>query len=1422
MIKVRLNALEEGFETERKDNENLLELVSRVLLDNGHKEINDNLLEHMTVLINGMEIERELWSSVYYEESDSVMVATVIRGGSFGQIFKQVAILAVAIVASVFLSPAVGGGIYGALAVAAATIGTTLILNSLIPPPSMDTGNLGGFENQSLAASQMYSITGQSNQVKKFGGVPKVYGRHRIFPVIAANPYTDIETDPSTGELVQFFYAIYDFGYGPLSLSDFKLGDTPFYNYADVQYRLVDLNKPSVSQGPWDDVLSSSFEIYKGDIEQDNTSVAINSNEESGASIDDYQVIRNASPKVEGNNQEIILSFVCPRGLISYGTNGDTSAVNIDLEIHFSKVGEENWKPFNDVNFVHSYRYAGGENTFTPTDCTVLPANLSTLGYFTLIQSYDTSYWDWMGVVGGQAWEQTIQKEYGFKAGSNSLIFTTSSSEIGQNIKFNLFSEIDLGKVINKVPHAVPGYSVFTTERPIPVDVVVGYKVEPKIPLEFVPFFSPSLIIGTFKSFLFNLGKARISRKDTGQVYSTVSFKPREVSQYKVRVRRIRTFSNSSYQVLSDLSLYNLSTRFDRKPIITPNRHVFIEIRIRATNQLNGTINNLSATGRSVLDVYNSNTQTWSKKITSSPAWVFCDLLTGELNKKAISKSRLHLPSIVEWADFCEEIPTPPPSKTFGNPRFSTNFVLDFDATLQQVLNLVSNSAQASLNIVDGKYGVLLDKLKTVPVQIFTPRNSWGFVSNRNYAEKPHALKIGYIDPNVSWEARETLVYDNGYDENNATLFDTLDTFACTNEEQAWRFGRYMLAQNRLRQENISITVDFEHLVCTRGDYVRLVQDTMKVGGRAARIKSVSGIRVTIDDSLEIIPSIDYGYVFRSPSSGILKSTLTVISEDTFDLDGAMPSVGDLIVIGQVDYEYIDCLVKAIVPQGDLTAQLTLVEKADAIYSAESTGTLPDYSPQISITENTDVVAPSEVTNLQILENTYRCMGSGYQYYITVDWDVPVGSVFSTFEVYADYGKGYKLIAVVNDTTYEFIVGETSLGLDHKFKVLALSATGKKLDLGAVGFVSAIPLSKTSPPSDIEALYLNVTGETIQIDWRGIDDCDISEYLIRYSPNLQGTWESSIPLLRTDRNTTLAQAQARTGTYLIKAVDFNGNESANASIAITSIPELTGLNLIEETNDFPTLTGELYQTVLDGTALILQKITDGGPLDNQYYSEGFYYFRNFLDLGEIYTVRLQSLIEAEGFTVDDIMSNWVTLDDVLLMANSRQSEWDVETQYRATDTFNVISEWSLMSEVSSLNGGEDDDWTEWRKFTIGDFSGRIFQFRLRLVSNKASVTPRVFNGVIRSDMPDRVFSIEDILVPDTGHSVVYSPSFKGPNTSPNIQVTIQDAQSGDYPLVTSKTLDGFHIVIKDKNDVAVERSIDISVKGFGRKTGMVL
>jgi hypothetical protein len=276
-------------------------------------------------------------------------------------------------------------------------------------------------------------------------------------------------------------------------------------------------------------------------------------------------------------------------------------------------------------------------------------------------------------------------------------------------------------------------------------------------------------------------------------------------------------------------------------------------------------------------------------------------------------------------------------------------------------------------------------------------------------------------------------------------------------------------------------------------------------------------------------------------------------------------------------------------------------------------------------------------------------------------------------------------------------------------------------------------------------------------------------------------------------------------------------------VAITTIPNLFGLNLISTITDFPTLAGDMDRVEKVGDVLMLAEAIPGDINTTEYYSDGYYYYEDLLDLGEIFTVRLQSLIQAEGFTLEDIMSEWVTLDLVEFMSNAKFSEWDVETQYRATDSFNVIADWASMSAVSQMNAGEDDDWSIWRKFaSITDATGRIFQFRLRLVSNKTSVTPRVYDGTIKADMPDRIESYANLAAPNTGYILTYAPAFKGPGTTPAIQISIDGAATGDYWVFDYRNLTGFKVIFYDKNNVAVARNFDAQVRGFGRKASLVI
>lgn len=1426
MIQLRKNAFsQEHIDIPFVEDEPVSALVDRVILTNGYS-LESAMVDHFQVAINGHIVDRDLWTYIKIKESDTVLVAPRIRGGGDG-IFRQLAIIGITVAATYFLGPAgyglAAGSLGLGLAVAATTIAGTLLLNAIIPPPGLDTG-IGG-SGSSLSSSQMYTITGQSNSAKKFGYVPQVYGSHRMFPILAANPYTEIEADEETKQLVQYFYAIYDFGFGPLSISDIKIGDTNIEDYANCDFRLVDLNKPAVSTGVWDDVLYDNFIFYKGDVERDGSVVSIDKNEnDTNAFLDDYQVVRNASPKVDDCDQEIALDFVCSQGLIAYGTDGKSKTRNIDITVEFSKVGEDIWRYYNDLDYVYDFTSQGA--TLLP-DAPVAVYNGAPDGAVEISRTVPIVGW-FLNISGGQTTFPPNANQFtsslGFPAGTSRFPIAQGIARVGDS--FYSGSGNLLGKIVEVTASPYSGFEYIYLEFPTTEAFVTQayglLYVEDDLIDSVLVMDSKPVVRRT------TTGAARISGNSASQVYATVRFKPKQKAQYKVRITRNRSYSSVNYRVIDRLTLSSISTRFDRDPIRTDFRHVFLEVRVRATNQLNGSIQNLSALAESVLDVWDEDTQTWIKQKTNNPAWVYCDLLTGVGNKRALSKDRLHLPSILEWRDYCEQVPTPPTDQVFILPRFTCNFVLDFDTTLQSIINNVCNSAQASLNIVDGKYGVLIDKLRTTPVQIFTPRNSWGFSSTRNYSNPPDALRVRYIDPVLNWEISETVVYDDGFNEDGsdgkqaAEEFDELSTFACTNYEQAWRFGRYMMAQARLRKETITISVDFEHIVCTRGDFVQVSQDVMRVGGTPARVKSVVGNRVKIDDAIDTLMGIDYGYVYRGVT-GIKTSTLTVVDSDEFDLDGDIPSVGDLIIVGEVGKVVIDCLVKTITPDSDLSATLTLVEKADAVYLAESTDTIPAYDPQLSLNVDSTLATPPAVEDLVVTTNDWRIVGGGYEYYIGLDWEVPTGAAFETFEIYVDYGAGYGLWDYTTESFYEYTVNPANLNVEHGFKVLAVSSTGKKIPLIEAPFVLATPLRKVTPPSDVLALYINITGEVIQFEWPAVLDVDLNQYLIRYSPVTEnGQWEASIPAIKADKNSTSVSVQARTGTYFIKAVDLNGNESNASAQAVTTIPNLFNLNIISETNDFPDLEGELVSVESDGSGLVLKKLTSGGVETNEYYPEGFYMYENLLDLGEIYTVRLQSLIEAEGFTIGDLMSNWDPLSEVDLISNARNAEWDVETYYRTTDTFNTISEWDLMSDIDPISEGNQDNWTEWKKFTMTDATGRIFQFRLKLISNVPSVTPRVFNGIIKADMPDRYDSQNDLISTVDGLEVVYSPAFAGPNNSPNIQITQDNVQEGDRYVIENKTLNGFKITFYDIDGVAVVRQFDMAVKGYGRKAVAVI
>ena len=114
------------------------------------------------------------------------------------------------------------------------------------------------------------------------------------------------------------------------------------------------------------------------------------------------------------------------------------------------------------------------------------------------------------------------------------------------------------------------------------------------------------------------------------------------------------------------------------------------------------------------------------------------------------------------------------------------------------------------------------------------------------------------------------------YDATTTTLFETLDlTNSVTDINQAWKEGRFHLAQGRLRPQTYELQCDVENLVCQRGDLIRVSHDVIAQGLGFARVKSLqldgsnSCLGVTLDEtSLVMNYGAAYALRFRKTTNG--------------------------------------------------------------------------------------------------------------------------------------------------------------------------------------------------------------------------------------------------------------------------------------------------------------------------------------------------------------------------------------------------------------------------------------------------------------------------------------------------------------------------------------------------------------------------
>lgn len=1115
----------------------------------------------LRVFVGDVEVPAASWGRVRPKAGRHVLVTAVPTGGDGKSPLRIVLTIAV-IVAAAYAGP-FAAGVMGigtaATATAAAstgfiiasgvvsagvTLAGTLLINALIPPPRPRLSDNGG-------DSASPTITGARNELRPFGVVPVVLGEHRLAPLYGAVPYTEMVGDD------QYLRLLFVLGYGPLEISDLKIGETPLGEYEGVEVEIRE-GRPG----------DAALVLYPGVVLEDADSVLL-------AQAAGW-IVRTS----EASADELSADVTFPQGLVEFAGNGDRRLRSVSLEVEYSPAGAGAWTRVNgaspdfsrglDFLFRTPENVQGGAGTHTGDVQWGLafpgtkPAYLPATGF-----SWEASGY----VYADSSAYLALPYEFGLDcsdAGEISVNDRVVASWYGSHGTAGGASPdfaahagtINLRRGWHKI-------RVRVEARTTAGAVALGWKRPGDASFSVIPAASLSTRAGAGGA-----GALAYRWFDTSRYLHTLLVQADRAEQirrsiawavapgqYDVRIRRM-TPDSTGDRIFDKVYWTALRTIRNEDPVKIAGL-AKVALRIKATDQLNGVVDQLNCLVRSIIPDWDAATGTWLERGTSNPASCYRAVLQGPANARPIADDRLDLTELQSWHE----------AAAAGG--FEFNAVLDFAGTVWERLADAAAAGRAAFGMRDGKYSIVRDRPQSVPVQHFTPRNSVGFRGRKAFPDLPHALRVRFLNRDAGYQQDERTVYDDGYSEANATKFESLELFGVTHTDQVWKHGRYAIAVARLRPELYELSTDVEHLACTRGDLVLVTHDVPLWGLSFGR---VVGLVVDTDNNLvglrldELVTmAAGEAYVIRArleDGTSWLRPVVTVAGEfREVTLQGPVspndprPKVGDLWMFGRQGLETRELLVKSIDIDKDLGARLTLIDSAPAVHQAD-TGPIPPYNSGISLPpawENhpdapiIESIRSDDWVMIRDADGSLRP-----RMLITLrrpsgTRPIPNAAQVRLRPIPAPGAAGegpwiHLPLTPIDD--HQVSVERVEEGVTYQLRLRTVTATG----LTSV-WVSAehTVIGKVGLPPDVQSFdVLRLSDGTRRYSWAlGEIPPDIAGVKVRYAPSAPGlAWGHLSPLhegvLEGASPTEMNVPPAGVWTFGIKMVDTSGNESRNA------------------------------------------------------------------------------------------------------------------------------------------------------------------------------------------------------------------------------------------------------------------------------------
>ncbi|WFE92312.1 phage tail protein [Roseibium porphyridii] len=411
-----------------------------------------------------------------------------------------------------------------------------------------------------------------------------------------------------------------------------------------------------------------------------------------------------------------------------------------------------------------------------------------------------------------------------------------------------------------------------------------------------------------------------------------------EIEVTRMTVERLETSTTDRCTLLALQSIrpeYPLN--FD-KPM------ALVAMRIKATYQLSGSLENFNALCELVCLDWDKDAQAWILGKTRNPASIYRWFLQGPANAYPEPDSAIDLDQLADWHEWCEE------------KGLEYNRVHDEDLPLKDVLFAVTAAGRATPHHDGLKWGVVIDRPQELVVDHISPRNSRNFRWERTYFDPPDAFRVPFFDETNDYEPAERIVPWPTH-VGDIKLTEEIQLPGKTSPREVWLEARRRMYELLYRPDRYQAMQDGAARAATRGDLVMGSFDVLERTQVASRVANISGRLLTLDEEVTMEDGEGYGIRFRtglteedtigrSEILGVLTKpgasrTLTLREADT------VPEIGDLVHFGPINRESLPLIVKGVESGEDFSGHYTLIDAAPEIDDLLEQESIPEWSGRI-------------------------------------------------------------------------------------------------------------------------------------------------------------------------------------------------------------------------------------------------------------------------------------------------------------------------------------------------------------------------------------------------------------------------------------------------------------------------------------------